>query len=190
MKETLAELSNNLEEQQAAIRANFQAIRDALASRESATLEALQLLKDTKDEVLNNQIDSVNKMLGVIDDGVNNINVVLNHSNDLELVYLTIVLQEFIGDLSRIDTGKFASISKSLSYYKQPAVDADLPVALSDQVPGLVEAYAAVPDAEQVQDLADGKANKLKINSVSREQAAALREVSNGQANESNCVVQ
>lgn len=151
MEQILDLLDRKLEQQTEAVKKNFSAIRAALEKREQETLSALTDLKATKAQVLSQQITQTDHILGTINDGIRNVKLILNHSNDLELVYLTIVLQEFVADLAKIDAPKFGfkfnEPSRPLEYFHSAAVDSELPVLLSAKVPELVAAYAPVPAA-------------------------------------------
>lgn len=125
---------------------NFADIRKALNRREDETLGALEELANAKTDMLKGQVGHLEKVLQVINDGARNVKLILTHSNDLELVYLTIVLQEFVADMRQMSTPSFiGEEAKSLSYFYKPVVNADLPVILSERVVDLVSAYASVP---------------------------------------------
>ena len=190
-EDVITELNKNLESQRAAVKENFASIRAALEKREAQTLEALDNLKQAKQSVLEKQIEQTKNIIEVIDDGVDNVEVVLNHSNDLELVYLTVVLQDFVSDLSKIDADRFKDGMLAMSYYHNPAVDEELPVVLSERVPQLVSAYASVPSSDDVAGVASGKSKSMAAR-MTKEQKEALEEVSGAKANadEFGCVLQ
>ena len=132
--------------------------------------------------------------------------LLVHYSNDLELVYLTIVLQEFVGDLSKIDAPKFGfkfnDPKHPLEYFYTPTVDADLPVLLSDKVVDLIGAYAPVPTATFEPRVTEGD-NKTPVNGVQRgkfrletpkvtpEHKELLKEVTtDAKADEYGCLIQ
>lgn len=190
-EEVITELNKNLDEQRAAVKENFASIREALDKREAETLRALDSLKEAKQAVLEKQISQTDNIIKVIDDGMDNVEVVLNHSNDLELVYLTVVLQDFVSDLAKIDAERFKDEMLQMSYYHSPAVDEELPVVLSERVPQLVSAYASVPSSDDVAGVASGKSKSVAAR-MTKEQKEALEEVSGAKANadEFGCVLQ
>ena len=190
-EEVITELNQNLEDKRAAVKENFASIREALEKREAETLSALDKLKEAKQGVLEKQIEQTKNVINVIDDGINNVEVVLNHSNDLELVYLTVVLQDFVSDLAKIDAQRFKDDMLDMSYYHSPAVDEELPVVLSERVPQLVSAYASVPSAEDIAGVASGKSRSVGTR-MTKEQKEALDEVAGAKANadEFGCVLQ
>mmetsp|Transcript_4049 Transcript_4049/g.9410 ORF Transcript_4049/g.9410 Transcript_4049/m.9410 type:complete len:490 (-) Transcript_4049:30-1499(-) len=174
VEQTIEELSENLADQQKAVRDNFEAIRAALDAREKATLEALQSLHDSKRSVLDSQITTIDVQKARIEDGVSSVNLMLNHSNDLEVVYFTYVLQNHVQALTDVPpTSPLPGAGHG------PAVDADLPVVLSDRVPELVRAYAMVPDAGVIDEIVSGLQDKevLRAKQGTKEQQEVLRQV-------------
>ena len=191
---TLASLSENLTAQQSKVRVNFASIRTALSAREDETLLALQRLHDAKKQVLDAQVEAIDGINRKIEDGVENINLVLNYCNPLELVYLTYVIQNAIRNLCDIpSTSPLGSFEKGSANH-EPAVDDDLPVVLSDKVVDLIKAYASVPDSNLVEQVANGKASPNAISTVSgtKEQQKLLQQVTGTsvQAEEYGCIVQ
>ena len=104
-----SELDTNLLAQKKAVQENFQAIRDALNSREDATLGALTAQKDAKLRVLQSQITTITQAITKLDTAREEGDVVLKYSNDLEYVYNSFVIEEYMQDVAKID----ASVSSS-----------------------------------------------------------------------------
>mmetsp|Transcript_19887 Transcript_19887/g.35348 ORF Transcript_19887/g.35348 Transcript_19887/m.35348 type:complete len:455 (-) Transcript_19887:279-1643(-) len=192
VEETQQELDTNLASQKAAVKENFAVIRAALEKREAGALEALQALHDKKSDVLGRQLEAIDKEKSRIEDGVANINLVLNHSNDLEVIYLTYVLQGHVSELQNVQS------TSPLPGGQQPnhnaAVDAELPVILSEKVPQLINAYASVGDATLVEEIAAGLQSSQVLNrpTVSKEQQAVFKEVvgKNADTGENGCILQ
>jgi hypothetical protein len=110
-------------------------------------------LKNAKTQAVKNQLMSVERVIRCIDDGVNSTELVLNHSNDLELVYMTYVLKNHISNISSVpSTAPKACIEcrKKNKACHCTVVGAELPVALNDRAAELVGAYAAVPSASSI----------------------------------------
>jgi len=187
---TLTALSENLTEQELAVRENFRAIRTALDERETETLEALRALYESKKQVLNGQIKRIDVEKTRIEDGVRNINLVLNHSNDLEVVYLTYVLQSQLDSLTNVPST--SPLPGATDH--DPAVDAELPVILSDKVPQLVRAYATVADSSLVEEIATGQTTASVLSEIAgtKEQQNILKQVAgtNVDAADYGCSIQ
>eukprot|EP00924_Labyrinthula_sp_SR-Ha-C_P016851 snap_masked-scaffold_6-processed-gene-16.34-mRNA-1 protein AED:1.00 eAED:1.00 QI:0/-1/0/0/-1/1/1/0/491 len=141
---TSDKLDSNLVSVSNKVKENFNRIRAAIEKKEKDVLKQLQSLCKDKKSLLGEQSDQVDLIVKYLDDGIKNVNTILQHSNDVELVYLTVVLQEFVNDLNIADTNKFTFETKQLKQYFKENVDAELSVKLSDQVEKLVEAYAPV----------------------------------------------
>ena len=175
---TKLELADNLATQKQAVKENFSAIRSALQEREEETLSALQNLHDQKQRVLSRQLEAIAVQKGRIEDGVKNINLVLKHSNDLEVVYSSFVLMAHTRNLSDVpSTSPLRSAGDEPNH--APSVDAELPVLLSDKVPLLVKAYASVADADIVEEIATGAVQKSVLNASqgTKEQQEILQQV-------------
>ena len=150
------ELHQNVEAQASAVRENFAAIRSALDIRQQQTLDALSALKEAKCRVLDVQIKTITNALTKMDTAAEEGNIVLKYSNDLEYVYNSFVIEDYMSELSDISSTAPSSCEECASSGRQchcPVVDAELPVIISDKVPSLVSAYAAVPSAEMVDEL-------------------------------------
>jgi hypothetical protein len=164
------------------VQANFGEIRAALDARERETLDALAQLHDRKKAVLEQQLGAIETQRARIEDGVRNVSLVLNHSNDLEVVYLTYVLQNHVAALTDVpSTSPLAAgaAGPDGNPVHSPAVDAELPVVLSGKVPQLVKAYASVADADTVDAIATGKksAAALQADKPTKEQQEILKQV-------------
>ncbi|GBG25722.1 E3 ubiquitin-protein ligase TRIM71 [Hondaea fermentalgiana] len=191
----LKELHETLAEQKAAVSANFAEIRKALDQREQETLQALQALHDSKEKVLNYQVNAIDTEKARIEDSVANVNLVLKHSNDLEVIYLTYVLQEQVNAICNVPSTNPSAGSSSGEPDHEPAVDAQLPVILSDKIPNLVSAYASVADASLVEEIASGQvdADVLASYSANDDQKNILRNVTgnnNADGAEYGCFIQ
>jgi len=191
----LKELHEMLAEQKEAVSNNFAEIRKALNQREQETLEALQALHDSKEKVLNNQIHAIDTEKGRIEDGVANVNLVLKHSNDLEVIYLTYVLQEQVNAICAVPSTNPSAADSNDDPDHGPAVDAQLPVILSDRIPQLVAAYASVADASLVEEIALGQvdADVLTTYNANDEQRKILQNVTGnkkGDGEEYGCILQ
>jgi hypothetical protein len=128
---------------------------------------------------------------------VNSVKLVLQHSNALEVVYSTYVLQDAISIIGDVPPTAPKSCSECKSENvpcHHPAVDAQLPVVLSEKAAQIVNAYAAVPDASLVARVAYGKSQPSELNPVATsEQKKLLAEAAGGSANkeeEFGCILQ
>jgi len=191
---TLEELAGTLDHQKHAVNENFAQIRAALDMREAQTLEALEKLYESKKRVLEGQIRRIDTEMARIEDGVQNVKLTLRHSNDLEVIYLTYVLQNFINDLVDVSPTSPAGGHTEEGPDHGPAVDEQLPVVLSTKVPQLVGAYASVPDAALVDEIASGAtdAQVLQETTATEEQKTILKTVagSDADAAEYGCTLQ
>ena len=197
----LAELETNLEARQIDVKENFALIRSALDARETETLQALSALKEAKTRVLQSQVEKMDRTKSEIDDGVRGVRLVLDHSNPLEVIYSYYVLQERVASLNDVRPTapkKCAACEGETDEQgidvvcHHPAVDAELLVVLSDRVKDVVGAYAAVPDALVVEEVAMGARQADSLNpTMSTEQRRLLEEVSNSAGNEEEygCVI-
>jgi hypothetical protein len=181
-KEVLEELEKNHEESIAHVRQNFTAIRDALDKREQETLHALDELKKAKKNVLEDQVDQAECVIKQIDDGVRNVKLVLKYSNPLEVIYQTYVIEEHLNSIGAVQSTAprvCMQCAKDQAPCHHPAVDASVPVLLSDRVPLIVMAYAAVPSPQFVEDVAYGKKSEADIvPQATDEQKQVLKQVS------------
>jgi hypothetical protein len=172
---------------------NFKSIREALDKREEQTLQALKALKDAKINVIQEQIVECSQLINQIDDGVENVNLVLKHSNSLEVIYQTVVIGEHLQMIGSV--GSTAPLSCTTCQTEQlpchhPSVDASLPVLLSEKVPQLVMAYAAVPSPEQVFGVMGQEDLSTSRHEPTLEQQQVLKEVQVvGREQEYGCVV-
>lgn len=156
---TLEELESNHILGIKAVRENFAAIRDALDKREIETLDALEELKKAKRGVLEDQVEQAKIAISQIEDGIHNVELVLKHSNPLEIIYQTYVIGEHLNTIGNVPNTAPRVCSQCQSdsaSCHHPGVDANLPVLLSDRVPSIVMAYAAVPNSQWVHDVAHG----------------------------------
>ena len=199
-----SELVANLSAQRDAVSANFQSIREALLAREKATLGALDDLKNAKCRVLQKQIESITSAIAKMDAAKHEGDVVLNYSNDLEYVYNSYVIEEYFQDVAAVvatSPSPCAICASSKLQCHCPVVDSELPVVISERVPELVAAYAAVPPAHQVDALLSDEAavgsperakKAMNVVGASDEQKLILQRVASGaadNADEYGCVV-
>jgi len=187
-EEVLVELEKNHQESIAAVKQNFQAIREALQRREQETLQALDELKKAKKNVLEEQVEQSQIVMSQIDDGVRNVKLVLKYSNPLEVIYQTYVIDEHlktIGNVPSTAPRVCMQCQKDQAPCHHPAVDASLPVLLSDRVPAIVMAYAAVPSPQSVQDVAYGVRAEADIApQATEEQKQVLKQVASAAQSE------
>lgn len=76
-----------------------------------------------------------------IDDAARQVTLILNHSNPLEVIYQTYVIQEHLSrvvDVRSTAPKTCVECAKEKLPCHHPAVDASLPVVLSDRVPQIV----------------------------------------------------
>jgi hypothetical protein len=187
--DVLAALDDNLVSSASAVAKNFAAIREALDRREKETLAALQALKDAKTRVLQGQVDAADVVLTQLDDGTRNVQLVLKHSNPLEVIYQTVVIGEHLNQIGNVQSTAprtCAQCHQENAACHDPAVDASLPVVLSDRVPAVVAAYAAVPDAKLIE-----KGLTMTIPQATLEQRQVMKEVASaaGSEEEWGCVM-
>ncbi|KAH9258955.1 hypothetical protein BASA81_002575 [Batrachochytrium salamandrivorans] len=174
---------------------NFKLIREALDSREKETIEALDVLLQAKRQVLQNQVSECEILIHQIDDGVDNVELVLKHSNPLEVIYQTVVIADHLQQIGNVPQTAPRSCSQCTQDKLQchhPAVDSSLPVLLSDKVPSIVMAYAAVPSPEFVEDVASGKRSDKDdgLPQATLEQKQVLKQVAAaGSEQEFGCVL-
>jgi hypothetical protein len=187
-KETLEDLEKNHEDSISAVRQNFAAIREALQKREMETLSALDELKKAKKNVLEEQVEQADMVIKQIDDGVRNVKLVLKYSNPLEVIYQTYVIGEHLSNIGAVpNTAPRVCLqcAKDQAPCHHPAVDASLPVLLSDRVPAIVMAYAAVPSPQSVEDVALGKkAESEVVPQATDEQKQVLKQVASAAQSE------
>jgi len=178
----LGDLDANLIESSAAVAKNFAAIREALDRREKETLSALQALKNAKTRVLQSQVEAADMVLNQIDDGTHNVELILKHSNPLEVIYQTFVIAEHLNEIGNVmptAPRTCDECKRENAACHDPAVDASLPVLLSDRVPQIVGAYAAVPDAQLVENGLNASMPQATL-----EQKQVLKEVASAAGSE------
>jgi len=100
--QALDELELNHKDSIDAVRQNFAAIREALDRREQETLHALDELKKAKKNVLEEQVEQADLVIKQIDDGVENVRLVLKYSNPLEVIYQTYVIGEHLNTIGTV----------------------------------------------------------------------------------------
>jgi len=179
--EVLSQLDENLLDSSAAVTRNFSAIREALDRREKETVAALQALKDAKTRVLQSQVAAADMVLNQIDEGTRNVRLILKHSNPLEVIYQTYIIGEHLNEIGNVRSTAprtCAECKQENAACHDPAVDASLPVVLSDRVPQIVGAYAAVPDAQLIED-----GLQPALPQATLEQKQVLKDVVQGAAN-------
>jgi hypothetical protein len=145
------------------------------------TLSALEDLKRAKKNVLEEQVEQADMVIKQIDDGVRNVKLVLKYSNPLEVIYQTYVIGEHLSNIGAVPstaTRVCMQCAKDQAPCHHPAVDSSLPVLLSDRVPAIVMAYAAVPSTQSVEDVALGKKLESEITPrATDEQKQVLKQV-------------